>query len=60
MKNSSEQLKEKYALCSQSEVEYETDGQKYTVVRYFAEDRDLNKLINELAVNRANRETGLQ
>lgn len=38
---------------------YEVNGRKYTVTRYFTGDKDLNKVIAELAIIRANMEMGL-
>lgn len=60
MKNSLEQLKAEYLSRPSSESEYEIDGTKYAVERIFTEDRDLDKLIYELAIARASRETDLQ
>ena len=59
MKKSFEQLKAQYLSRPSSERECEMDGTKYAIKRIFTEDRDLDKLIYELAVSRANRETGL-
>ncbi len=38
---------------------YEIGGKKYTVVRHFMVDKDLDTLISELAISRANREMGI-
>lgn len=56
MKKSLEQLKAEYLSRPSSKAEYEIDENKYTVTRVFTEDRNLDKLIYNLAESRANRE----
>ena len=58
MNKSPQQLIKLYAACPISQKEYEIDGKKYMVTRRFTGDKDINKLITELAVSRANRESG--
>lgn len=57
--NGTELLTERYLSCPSSQREYEVNGKKYTLTRIFTGEKDLNKLIFELAVSRADRETGL-
>ena len=56
MKKNLEQLKAQYSSCPSSEREYEIDRTEFTLTRIFTEERDLDKLISELAESRANRE----
>ena len=52
------QLTEEYACCPTSQNDYEIDGKKYAVTRHFTGDKDINRIIYELAISRADRETG--
>lgn len=52
-------LTERYSSCPSSQTEYEMDGKRYTVTRYFTGDKNLNKIVSELAISRADREAGL-
>ena len=53
------QLIGQYASCRTECNVYELDGKKYTVTRHFTGDKNLNQVVAELAVSRANREMGL-
>ena len=55
----SEELIKRYSSCPTEKKEYEISGRKYTVIRHFTGDKDINLAILELAVSRANREMGL-
>lgn len=44
---------------SASRRESEAGGKKFVVIRHFVGDKELSKLLLELAVSRANREMGL-
>ncbi len=54
------QLIEQYALCRAEKNVYVIDGKKITVVRRFTGEKNINRVIYELAVSRACREMGLQ
>lgn len=54
-----EQLIEQYASCPTEQNVYEIDGKKYTVTRHFTGDKNINQVVAELAISRANREMGL-
>ncbi|MDE6586394.1 MAG: hypothetical protein K2K80_06930 [Clostridia bacterium] len=51
---------ERYATYPTEKNTYETEGKRYTVTRHFTGDKDINKVMAELSVSRANREMGLQ
>lgn len=53
------ELIERYESCPSEQNVYEVNGRKYTVTRYFTGDKDLNKVVAELALIRANMEMGL-
>ena len=53
------QLIQRNASCPTSKKEYEFGGKKYAVTRHFTGDKNINRVIGELAVTRANREMGL-
>ena len=59
MEKNRKQLLEQYDSYPARKKEYETDGKKYTVVRHFTADKSIDRVIEEIAVNRANREMGL-
>lgn len=59
MNKSTEQLIEQYLSCPSEQNVYEYDGKKYTVTRHFTGNKNINRVIEELAVNRVNREMGL-
>ncbi|MDE7083591.1 MAG: hypothetical protein K2O89_07845 [Clostridia bacterium] len=50
---------ERYKSCPKCEREYVIDGKKYIVTRHFTGDKNINQVVAELAVRRANREMGL-
>ena len=52
-------LKEKYNTCPTSQCEYEIDGKKYIVTRHLVGNKQLDRIITELAIKQANREMGL-
>lgn len=54
-----EELKKTYSAFPTENVNYESNGKKYTVVRHFTGDKKLSKIISELAVSKANRDSGL-
>lgn len=49
-----------YESCPASQSEYVIDGETLIVTRHFVGDKDVNKVITELAFARADREMGLQ
>lgn len=53
------QLIELSADCPEEKAYYEVEGKKYTIIRHFTGEKDINQVIAELAVSRANREMGL-
>ncbi len=57
--NSPAQAIERYADCPTEQNEYDLNGRKYTVTRHFTGEKNINLLVAELAVARANRETVL-
>ena len=57
MNTNFESLRSEYAACPFERNEYELEGARFTVTSCFTEERDLDKLIAELAVNQARRET---
>ena len=59
MNQKPEQLMQQYASCPTQQTVYEIDGRKYTVIRRFTGDKNINAAVWELAVSRANREMGL-
>ena len=50
---------ERYREGRTATNEYVEGGKTYTVTRFFTGDKNLNELIAELAVRRADREAGL-
>lgn len=58
-KQSLEQLKARYADCKTTESEYTIDGNKYVIVRHFADTEHLTREILRLARNRADGDFGL-
>ena len=54
------ELINQYSLRPTQKIVYETDGKKYTVIRHFVGSKDVNQVVKEIAVSRANRETGLE
>lgn len=54
------QLRDQYSACPKSQSEHVIDGKKYIVTRHFTGEKDINKVISELAISRANREMGLR
>ncbi len=59
MNKTLQQLVEQYASCPESQSEYDINGKQYIITRHFTGDKNINKAVAELAVSRANRETGL-
>lgn len=59
MKKNREQLMQQFSSCPTSKKEYEIGGKKFTVVRHFTGNKNPDRMIAELAVNRADREMGL-
>ena len=47
------ELNEKYSVCPTRTNEYEIDGKKYVVHSHFVGNKDIDKVISEIAFNRA-------
>ena len=47
------ELNEKYSSCPVRVSEYEIDGKKYVVHSHFIGNKDIDKVISEIAFNRA-------
>lgn len=47
------ELNEKYSACPMRTSEYEIDGKKYVVHSHFVGNKDIDKVISEIAFNRA-------
>lgn len=47
------ELNEKYSACPVRVSEYEIDGKKYVVHSHFVGNKDIDKVISEIAFNRA-------
>ena len=47
------ELNEKYSACPTRTSEYEIDGKKYVVHSHFVGNKDIDKVISEIAFNRA-------
>ena len=47
------ELNEKYSACPVRVSEYEIDGKKYVVHSHFIGNKDIDKVISEIAFNRA-------
>ena len=60
MKKIPQQLIKQYASCPISQNEYGSDGKKFTVIRHFTGDKNINQVIYRLAQDRADREMGLK
>lgn len=58
-KQSLQQLKSHYVNCQTEENECDIDGKKYAVIRHFSEKKLLAREIFRLALNRADRDSGL-
>lgn len=50
-------LNEKYSACPMRTSEYEIDGKKYVVHSHFVGNKDIDKVISEIAFNKAMAET---
>ena len=50
-------LNKKYSDCPVTVREYEIDGKKYIVHSHFVGDKDIDKVISEIAFNKAISET---
>ena len=50
-------LNKKYSDCPVKVREYEIDGKKYVVHSHFVGDKDIDKVISEIAINKAIAET---
>lgn len=59
MNKTLQQLIEQYAFSPSTQRKYEKDGNKYTVTRHFTGDKNINQVVYEIAVSRANKEMGL-
>ena len=59
MENRIERLQKQYKSRQTSKSEYLIGAKKYAVTRHFTGDKDINKLVIELATAQANREMGL-
>ena len=51
------ELNEKYSACPVRVSEYEIDGKKYVVHSHFIGNKDIDKVILEIAFNKAISET---
>ena len=51
------ELNEKYSACPERVSEYEIDGKKYVVHSHFVGSKDIDKVISEIAFNKAMSET---
>ncbi len=51
------ELNEKYSACPVRVSEYEIDGKKYVVHSHFIGNKDIDKVISEIAFNKAISET---
>ncbi len=51
------ELNEKYSACPMRTNEYEIDGKKYVVHSHFVGNKDIDKVISEIAFNKAMLET---
>lgn len=51
------ELNEKYSACPMRTNEYEIDGKKYVVHSHFIGNKDIDKVIFEIAFNKAMAET---
>lgn len=51
------ELNEKYSACPTRTSEYEIDGKKYVVHSHFVGNKDIDKVISEIAFNKAMSET---
>lgn len=47
------ELNEKYSDCPETVNEYDIDGKKYIVHSRFVGDKDIDKVISDIAMNRA-------
>ena len=47
------ELNEKYSACPVRVSEYEIDGKKYVVHSHFVGNKDIDKVISEIAFNHA-------
>ena len=47
------ELNKKYADCPVTVSEYESEGRKYIVHSHFIGNKDIDKVISEIALNRA-------
>ena len=51
------ELNKKYADCPVTVSEYEIDGKKYVVHSHYVGNKDIDKVLSEIALNRALAET---
>lgn len=51
------ELNKKYSACPTRTNEYEIDGKKYVVHSHFVGNKDIDKVISEIAFNKAMAET---
>lgn len=54
-----EQLREEFINAPTNRREYIIDGKKYVVISHYTGDKDINEVLQRVAVNRAYREMGL-
>ena len=50
---------EQYSTCPVEQKIYIFGNKSYTVIRHFTGEKDINQLVTEIAVSRANREMGI-
>ncbi len=55
-----EQLREEFMGAPTSQKEYMIEGKKYIVTSHFCGDKDLDEVLQRIAVNRAYRDAGLK
>ncbi len=55
-----EQLREEFVGAPTSQKEYMIEGKRYIVTSHFCGDKDVNEVLQRIAVNRAYRDIGLK
>ncbi len=55
-----EQLREEFTGAPTSQKEYMIEGKRYIVTSHFCGDKDVNEVLQRIAVNRAYRDIGLK
>lgn len=56
MKKNLQQLKQEFSDYPTKENNYEIDNKKYIVISHFVGNKDIDKVLNELATSRAYKE----